>query len=1152
MVVTQCSDNQPKPLSPAPPPSLARMKPGQSSSGIHPLHTHMLLYCGVYDSQRTLYALRTLRAQLLTNTRVFLCSAATTGLATSSRGSALLTLLARHRKSVFGRNFHGDVSSSAGEFVATYRSSMYLEVLISLCLYFARSYYPNLGQMRLTQEEIEGNRQVQLSSAELLMLIISELILIVRDSGKGFACYIADLLSRCKVQKVVLHCVLSSVHSMKASASDTTVVTTPNEPSSSRQTFTEEIVRFNDPLDERVRGCRFRASEHTEGYQVQLLRLLLALIMLEHQVNTQKGEDDTGPPVANTPAKPITGYHLKFNAGLNIPQQPMFLAAILSALRQEHMKPLHQHWTTLVASSLPFMDLSLPHVVLHVIKQLCVNVEKLASFYRQPEHKASCTSCCIPADYAVTQVEALTVLCHYCLLDNTQQVSHAFSQQLLAGTASIHMGIPGANPGQIFNNLIHVFMPTPLQQDLANGKDKTGQLDPHVTSRRTVLSHLPRIIASVAVLWQAVTSRAEWEHQSCVLGSARIVKHQLLEFLSPISLHHGANFVAAIAVAWQERRQAHYTKVVPVANTDQQVLVYLVGAIRAMPIDTLVQTVHQVVKQPPPIHGAIKDLLLEVSVLELFYCYMQTNSGPQLVESWASLLILLKDGLTLTPPAQFLMLAILNEFVQKSPPLAEKKDQKDLQDITAKLVESCSQIAGACLEQTTWLRRNLAVREEEPSTAPIPRDKDGTGVANLSLAQYSVQAQIVLAELLAPLLDVSYGSQEKERVVTLLTTLMYNITPYLKNHTRRNVGSFRACSQLLASLSSYQYTRKAWRRDVFELLLDSALFQMEADCLTYWRTIVDNLMTHDTTTFRDLMSRVSLAQSGSLSIFSSREQEYEQRAQLLKRLAFVIFCSEIDQAPGRQSASIVSTSSCLSMFVQKRLADSLRLPQVVPSIQAQVFLCFSVLLLRMSPQHVTSLWPIIISEMVQVFLHIEQELSTDTEEFRPCYKLVYQSPVSRLHLTWFPLGLTQPPPDCSGLGVYHLAVRSGLSWRGYGEPTRYRWAFVGNAEPTHLNNNRTQEETPQTPDFVPHVVRIAKLMDNKFAGSVEAPVRVPGQLLLVVSSIRSLQELHPFFTAMSTHSTASALSDSLQGRTGGLLDIEAIVERDFLERLPAR
>lgn len=74
------------------------------------------------------------------------------------------------------------------------------------------------------------------------------------------------------------------------------------------------------------------------------------------------------------------------------------------------------------------------------------------------------------------------------------------------------------------------------------------------------------------------------------------------------------------------------------------------------------------------------------------------------------------------------------------------------------------------------------------------------------------------------------------------------------------------------------------------------------------------------------------------------------------------------------------------MFFQKiiseRLADSLRLPQVIPSIQAQVFLCFRVLLLRVSPQHATSLWPVIVSELVQVFIHIEQELSADSEEFK--------------------------------------------------------------------------------------------------------------------------------------------------------------------------
>ena len=104
-----------------------------------------------------------------------------------------------------------------------------------------------------------------------------------------------------------------------------------------------------------------------------------------------------------------------------------------------------------------------------------------------------------------------------------------------------------------------------------------------------------------------------------------------------------------------------------------------------MPIDTFVQTVHQVIKTPPPTSGVKQDFSLEVSVLELLYIYMQSNTSQTLVESWASLLGLLKDGLSLTAPALFLLLAILNEYVQKCPPMQEKKDIRDLQDISAKV-----------------------------------------------------------------------------------------------------------------------------------------------------------------------------------------------------------------------------------------------------------------------------------------------------------------------------------------------------------------------------------------------------------------------------------------------------------------------------------
>lgn len=336
----------------------------------------------------------------------------------------------------------------------------------------------------------------------------------------------------------------------------------------------------------------------------------------------------------------------------------------------------------------------------------------------------------------------------------------------------------------------------------------------------------------------------------------------------------------------------------PPACAEQLSLVSLVSSIRVMPMDSFVQTLHQVVKTPPPIHRPPTNLKIEVSALELFYFYMKSAPAPQLGDSWTSLLALVRDGLSLTPPAQFTLLMLLNEFVQRCPqmPFQDKKDIRDLHDVTSRLVDSLSNVAGSCLEQTTWLRRNLAVKED---ITPMVTDGDTTSTSSAGgtavIQKYSVQAQSVLAAILANLLDVAYGSQEKDKVVSIITTLLYNITPYLKNHTTRNVPSFYACSSLLASLSGYQYTRKAWRKDMMDLLLDTSFFQMDLSCLPFWKQIMDSLMTYDNTTFRELMSRVSLTQTGSLNIFTSREQEYEQRSMLLKRLAFVIFCSEFDQ-----------------------------------------------------------------------------------------------------------------------------------------------------------------------------------------------------------------------------------------------------------------
>ena len=92
---------------------------------------------------------------------------------------------------------------------------------------------------------------------------------------------------------------------------------------------------------------------------------------------------------------------------------------------------------------------------------------------------------------------------------------------------------------------------------------------------------------------------------------------------------------------------------------------------------------------------------------------------------------------------------------------------------------------------------------------------------------------------------------------------------------------------------------------------------MDHVSLRFWRCIIDHLLTYDSTTFRDLVARINMTQSGAINIFANREQEIEQRASLLKKLSFAIFCGEIDQYHN------------FMPDIQERLVESLRQIQVI-------------------------------------------------------------------------------------------------------------------------------------------------------------------------------------------------------------------------------
>uniref|UniRef100_A0A2C9KBU5 Uncharacterized protein n=1 Tax=Biomphalaria glabrata TaxID=6526 RepID=A0A2C9KBU5_BIOGL len=1128
------------------------------STDIHELHMHMLLYTQQFDYHRTLYALTTLRTMLHNCPRLVVTAMATTSISSvrAPHLAKLQSLLGRHRKSVFGKNFFGDLPQ---EVVSSYRSNMLVEIVISLCLYFVRGYYPNLMVNKLSHEELLGNKMVHILGVEILTLMVSELLSIMKESGKNFVSYISDLLSRCKLQKSLLHCLLASVYNQGLGP------TSSGGKSESRK-LTELIIEFNESgLDPSV----------NDAFQMKLLQLVLVTVMLEDQIRLVQGTADsqTGPTERAHLTSSLLNVH--YNASLPIIQQEMFLSAVWSALKQHHLCHLHRHWVGLVTSALPYMGRAMARTVMCVVLQLCRNLEIIALDLS----KKKSTMQRVPPDHVVSMLEGLTTLCHYCLLDNTSPVSIG-----QPAPTSTNISTETASAGQILTNLIHVFNPVTSGKEPSPARD-SPPVAPVLDARTRLLGILPRIMACMATLWKAVAIVNEdnvYITSHPTVGEFKAVRQHILELLSPISLPHGTNLLAAFAVAWNDRRQTpKKNQVSPTICEDQLLLVELVSAIKVLPMDTLIQTVKQVIKQPPLTELTKKGVPLEVNLLQFFFAYVRnTTTIAQLLDSWPSLLSLLRECLqmNLTPPALFLLLQILHEFVQKTPTMEEKKNQKDLQDICQKALESISAIAGSSLEQTTWLRRNFAVKpgpqnfgeedletHEDADMSEVKKEASAVKApirrSQASDSKYSVQALGLMAELTAPILDVIYSSEEKDKVAPFLTTLLYNVFPYLRHHSSHNVPSYKACSQMLSSISGYQYTRRAWRKEAFELLMETSFFQMDAKSISYWHVIIDNLMTHDKTTFKDLMGRVSITQTGSLNLFSSKEQEYEQRTQMIKRLAFTLFCSETDQYQRAMPD------------IQERLAEGLRLPSVA-NVMSSVFLCFRVLILRMSPQHLTSLWPTIITELVQVLLQIEQELSTETDEFNEYLRTRSRTQIQRiaaLDSSWAHLGNGLNAHNNPAWLQLYLSVCKLLDMcivmpaDQVPQFQLYRWAFVGTAGEDEYPMDEDCDGWRPNPLFTPHIIRLSRLLNNRMKKKPTLMKTEPGRPLLTMPKLQSLADLQSFFYTV-CHSTEGTHHSSMGAKhskppttsadrqhlikvTSSKDDVSALSNRAYLEHL---
>ncbi|XP_041255643.1 protein dopey-2 [Onychostruthus taczanowskii] len=997
------------------------------------LFKHMLLYLQPYDSRRVLYAFSVLEAVLKTNPKEFIEAVATTSMDTSSTAhlNLIYNLLARHQEALVGQSFYGKLQPQSP---TACPHSLLIELLTSLCLSFLRSYYPCC--LQLSHRDLLGNRDVQVKSVEVLIRMMAQLATTAKAAEPRNVELIRDLLGRCQVQELVL---LSLSASMYVSHKRYQLLA-DGANHQEQELFEESLINF---------GHDQIWSEHP--LQIELLKLLQVLIVLEHHLGQRPEEQESQPDLSKEWQQALNFQQaigaMQYVYPHPITSQGLFVSAVVRGLQPEYGHGMHPTWVGLVTSSLPYFGKSLGWTVAPFVVQICKNLDELVKQYENEAVKTSAKTSAsftskrenVTPDYPLTLLEGLTTIGHFCLLDHPHPTKKSSCS---------------AEPANLRN------------------------------ARNAILEELPRIMNTMSLLWNVIKREDSQKRPTDFFGTTKgsssvyfkatkTLRTKILDFLNPLTAHLGIQLMAATAAVWNSKkphRSHSKTKILPVASASQLILVDLICALNTLKIDTILYLVKEVVKKPAQIKGE--------------------------------------------------------------------------EEVTQKILEAVGTIAGSSLEQTSWLSRNLEVKAQ-PQILPDEfnmEDVNDTSVVPSSMVSasapsiYSVQALSLLAEVLASLLDVVYRSDEKDKAVPLISRLLYFVFPYLRNHSAYNIPSFRAGAQLLSSLSGYAYTKRAWKKEVLELYMDPSFFQMDTSC-THWRSIIDHLLTHEKTMFKDLMTM----QSSALKLYPS----FEQKAMLLKRQAFAVFSGEIDQY------------HLYLPLIQERLTENLRVGQT-SLVAAQMFLFFRVLLLRISPQHLTSLWPIMVTELIQTFLQLEEDL---TEEEEPAKS---NSKISKAKGSGDGSGAEIQPKE---LCLYLAACKfldTALSF----PPDRmqlfqmYKWAFVPEVD---------TESSPVTSHLVenhqecqPHIVRIMDLLRMKY-GDPEHPegaARNPKFPLLSLRSVSSITQLLPFFQTLcwaftargsdphNSHPSAAASVDSLGSNSSRILQqLEDSVECDFLENM---
>jgi hypothetical protein len=659
-----------------------------------------------------------------------------------------------------------------------------------------------------------------------------------------------------------------------------------------------------------------------------------------------------------------------------------FLHTILDALSFNSNRPLLLYWIEFILSCIQTLQISFFVFIQPIIQCLCdelenylISIKNIANIFKyqkdisEDEFRTIKEGLYNDNDAQIV-LYGLERLFKYCLtdsIDDSEEIAFSYG-----GLKS-------------FSNYVSsIFTTNNIEEIKVDENSKTK-------IQEWLLGNLPKIISVFQQIWSIIDDIVELKKEkendlmmessfydnvpiSEFLYTGEKYKNMIKKYLNSMYRINYIYVVESLIEVWLLERIDNDKP--SNSNNTTNTIFQMIDCIDDCSPTVVIQTIIQNLRKRRHQKNKIKILKMpELTVIYFWEIYTkQVDDDKFLRDLWQPIVSFIKDTLQQTNSNKILFYSLLRllttiiEKLFKTDMFEDRGLRRDQQEIYQRILDICIAQCQKIFESPSWvnsLNNQESINNSNASNYILvpPSTVENNKISVQKDEMGYIEIIMYISKGVFPIIRKVFADQEK--IVNVCNNINYYIITNVFKNRNEETLVLVVVLDLIIEMLKLSYTHRCYKKEIWDLFYNPKFFRMNLKISSKWKVIMNSIVQSDTEKFNDLISRIALGSP--TNIFISREQELANRALILRRLSYIIFSGENDQYLKQLP------------IIQEKIVELFKESNNYTNIEVYLFL--RVLLRRISTKHLANFWPVIFTELFNLFEKYIDVTGNDEKEY---------------------------------------------------------------------------------------------------------------------------------------------------------------------------